>query len=556
MTNQNLAEPECRIEITHGSETVVVLSEDLEYHDVPGPIEIILPILSRGVGGAKFKIQNFNAAYTGAIAKNDPISIILRRKGESWPPIFGGRITKLTNMGTPPEYWIDVEAMDYGQQLQNPPVLVEKWYNGVLGKTILKEMVDLCPDLSSTTIDEAGDIASTHNLGCDEVLPWTVIKELCDAVVCTDGVKGVDGYVNAGGEVVIFERGKNTSPVSLTDKVLNYTKSDDVYRVKNSKIRVYSTPPKVNSPNQPTIIPGHAYPSNHDIWTEPADDANWIETDGAIDWPIGSPKIGSAYLRFTKAFLGNGAFRRMHDPVNCLAKGGFKSINFWMSEDPLYDHYHVRLLAPDITHYFETFPIDPSATWILKSLWFGSDYEYNADTNPQGLWNPVNSPNWTDIRGIQFYGEMLNTQTFSVDGLYYGNAPYQAETDDTDAEAAASIASYGARTMEPTTVGNLGSDYDCLLWAKGLRSYYVNPATSIKLRTFGDYLFTPGDMQPLVLANDAINDSFRTLEIVHTLNDVWWETVLTLSNEPLSMDYWVRAMWEKQRRMEANIGKF
>jgi hypothetical protein len=547
-TYQNLAKPECEITITHDGEPVTI--------PFNGTLEITLPILSRGIGGAKFRLQNFDAEYTGVIAKDDPILILLQREGDSETPVFGGRITKLTNLGTPPEYWIDLECMDYGQQLQNPPVLVRKWYTPTLGKTILKDTVDLCPDLSSTTIDEANDIATYHSPSYDEVLPWTVVKEICDAVTCNDGVKGVDGYVNAGGGTVMFERGKNTSPVSLTNKVLNYTKSDDVYRVKNSKIKVYGAAPKVGGPNAESSVVGHKYP-NADEWTTGADSANWVPTNGAITFPSASPRGGNC-LRYTNGTTGPYSFLRMHDPINPLAKGGCKSINFWIRSDEASPSWGIKLLAPDTTNYFLLGAAQSaSGTWASENFFFGPTYEYDATLNPTGIWQKNANADWTNIQGIQFfvYGG-TPTYVYDVDGLFYGNAPFQAETDDSDADAAASIAAYGAITMEPTTVDNLSSDYDCLLWAKGLRSYYLNPVTSLNLRTFGDNLFTPGDMQPLVLVNDAISDSFRILEVVHTLQDVWWETKLTLSNEPLSMDYWVRAMWEKQLRTARSIGKF
>jgi len=527
----------------------IVVGELAAFTDATN-INIVLPILSRGLGGATFTLPNFDAEHTGDFAEGDEILIKLYRTGAAAKDVFGGYITKLTPRSPEsPHYYLDVEAIDKGQAMQVPDSLFSAWYFGAGGKDIIIDAVEAAGLIED--VDPDDDIASTHDKAFDEVLHWNAVKEMCDAVVMGDGAIGADGYVDSNGIVSIFKRGIHASTVSLTDKIKSYSVDNDFYRIRN-KVKVYSNPPKVDPANQPTIIPGHAYPSDHDTWTEPADSANWLFSNVGydyIDFPTGSPKVGTAYLRFNKVGMGNGWFRRMHDPINCLAKGAFKSVNFWINYSNTYDHYHVRLLAPDATHYFETAPVTPETAWVLKSLWIGSDYEYDVDNNPQGLWIPVNSPDWTGIEGVEWNADMLNTQTVSVDGLYYGNAPYQAEV-------SADPGTYGVRCLEPQWVDGLRSDYECQLYGQGLLKYYQNKVRTVNVSTFGDNGFVPGYMQPVAIANDGLSDSFSILEIVHHIEDVDWSTSLVMGDEPIKMDWWVRKMWEKHRQAAHNIGKF
>jgi len=530
----------------------IVVGELAAFTDATN-INITLPILSRGLGGATFTLPNFDAEHTGDFAEGDEILIKLYRTGAAPKDVFGGDITKLTPRSPEsPHYYLDVEAIDKGQALQVPDSLFSAWYSGTLGKTIL---IDAIEDAGLVEdVDPDDDITSTHNKGFDEVLHWNAVKEMCDAVVMGDGAIGADGYVDSDGTVSIFKRGIHASAVSLTDKIKSYGVDNDYYRIRN-KVKVYSQPPKVDPTNQPTIIPGHAYPSDYDTWTKVADDANWIEGSGVIDWPTADPSpLGGDYLRFTAASPGPCTFRRTHDQINCLSKGGLKSLNFWLKSYP-YTTYAIRLLAPDTTHYFETPPNFPTAgrqattSWVLNSLWFGPDYEYNANTNPAGTWAPVNSPSWLNIRGLLFSMVWSAGWTFSVDGLYYGNAPYQAEV-------SADPGTYGVRCLEPQWVDGLRSDYECQLYGQGLLKYYQNKVKTVNVSTFGDNDFLPGYMQPMVVANDGLSESFRILEIVHHVEDVDWTTSLVMGDEPIKLDWWVRKMWEKHRQAAHNIGKF
>lgn len=544
MTNANLPNPICTI--TTGAITFTDATN----------INIVLPILSRGLAGATFTLPNFDGAYTGDFAEGDDILISLYRTGAAATHVFGGKITKLTpNSPESPQHYLKVEAIDKGQAMQVPDSLFSAWYAGTGGKGIIIDAVEAAG--LTEDVDPDDDIASTHDKSFDEVLHWNAVKEMCDAVVMGDGGIGADGYVDHDGVVHVFKRGIHASTVSLTDKIKNYSVDNDWYRIRN-KVKVYSNPPKVDPANQPTIIPGHAYPSSHDDWTKVADDANWIEASGVIDWPTADPSpLGGDYLRFTAASPGPCSFRRVHDLVNCLAKGGFKSLNFWLKSYPS-TTYAIRLLAPDTTSYFETpynFPTggrQAYTDWVLNSIWFGPDYEYNADTNPQGIWEPNGSPSpsWQNIRGIMFIPVWDVGWTFSVDGLYYGNAPYQAEV-------AAAPGAYGVRCLEPQWVEGLRSDYECEQYAKGLLEYYKNKVRTVNVSTFGDNAFVPGYMQPITIANDNITDeSFRILEIVHHVEDVDWTTSLVMGDEPIKLDWWVRKMWEKQRLASQSIGKF
>jgi hypothetical protein len=81
------------------------------------------------------------------------------------------------------------------------------------------------------------------------------------------------------------------------------------------------------------------------------------------------------------------------------------------------------------------------------------------------------------------------------------------------------------------------SDVECDLKARSLVELMKEAAETFTLTVDGDNTFVCGTMQRVAISNDGLDAFFRILEITHQLRGVDWATALTLSNEPLQLDY-------------------
>jgi hypothetical protein len=511
----NLPLPKCRIEIYHGANTVIPIDENLTHKDILD-LQVTLPILSRGIGGATFKLQNFNAAYTGLIAEHDKLAIWLYRTGDASKKVFGGRISKLGYEGTPgaPEYYMNVECMDFGDQLQVPPSLVSKTYVAAGGKTILTGAVGLCPDLVTTDVDPGNLIASTHTVNYDEVEPWTVVKEMIDAVKKADGSTGFDGYIDPTGDVFVFPRGSNSSGVDVSNIILPYTRETDTYRIKN-KIKVYGAGGK----------DGRMEPTDGDLWT--VDNiSNWVAQSGGTSVMTDTPKVGTNYLRGTTGTSGSHSrfYRNFGEVLAGEGQGAYKTLNFWVTHNVDIQYPTLMLLAPDVANHFEVY-LKGSDSWAFRTYGLGNDAMMFPGADPYTYWYAVGNADWRNLQAILFDLKWsTNNHYVNVDGLFFGSGRFRYET--ADSEAQNSINTYGVRRVAPIVDNDLQSDAECQKRAQALLALYLNPVRTWNLKVMGNNGFRPGDMQSVAIANDSINESFRIQEIVHHLQDVYWETTL------------------------------
>ena len=503
--------PKVRIEIYHGASTVVPIDENLTNNDVLA-LEITLPILSRGIGGANFKLWNFNGAYTGLIAEHDKVAIWLYKTGDTAKKVFGGRIGKLSYEGLmgAPEYYMHVDCMDFGDQLQLPPSLVQKSYVGTNGKTILTDAIALCPDLVSTPVDPDNLIASTHTVEYDEVLPWDVVREIMDVAQKADGSVGFDGYIDPTGDVYVFPRGANTSPITLTtDKILNYRRDSDSYRVKN-KNKVYGSA-------------GKSFPTDLDSWSESLD--GWTTVSGTLSLETAYQREGSYNLRIDATVSTEANIYRTFAALN---KPQTFCVWAWMPGNLGGGYGYIRLFAPDSANYFQA---DIKSIlegkcilqWGLISLALGANQEYDANHNPNGIWTKVGNPQWSQISGVQLITKTIGaTSYYRYDGDFgFLNSLFSGLSEDATSEGL-----YGTRMPIPTTDNALKSDAECLKSAQALTKLYKDPIKTWKVRIHGTNAINPGDMQPIIIANDNINESFRVMEITHLFDGIYWETEL------------------------------
>jgi len=506
------------------------VTEDLSTKDVLESLEVTLPILSRGLGGAKFKLPNFNAQYTGAIHEHDVVLVWLYRTGETFKKVFGGRISKLSYEGIAgaPEYYIYVECMDFGDEMQVSPSLLQKAYTSINGKTIIKDAVALCSYLSDYGVDQGNAVASTHSYVFDEKTPWNVVRDVVDACQTSGGAVGFDGYVDAPGNLWIFPRNSSNSTVDLTDKILRYKIDYDTYRVKN-KIKVYGTDAK-------------RYPTT-DQWCESTTD--WSAADNCtIKLDSGMKKVGTYSIQcYTNVSLATLWLKRACSISVKYPKEAKKIYAWYYISVSSLSSFSVELLAPDESNKFSQAIQSPrTGSWGYLNLDVGLDSEAN--------WEKTGSPDWSNIQGIKFVVNIPSAGdiSFHVDDLHFENLRYSSVAEDSTSQGL-----YGVRMPEPITDDSLTSDDDCTKKAQSLLSYYKDKVTTLTLTTFGDNNFKPGDRQHVVLSNDNIDDYFRILEIRHTLQDVYWQTELLMSNEPVMIDYVFRKMFEAQKTLQTNI---
>jgi hypothetical protein len=472
------------------------------------------------------------------VKEHDIVLIWLYRTDETFTKVFGGRVSKVTYEGIAggPQYYIYVECMDHGWELQVPPALVQKAYTNTNGKTIIKDAVAVCNYVSDYGVDQSNAIASTHSYVFDEKTPWNVIREVADACQTSGGAVGFDGYVDAAGNLRIFPRGANNSTVDLTDKIIRYKVEYDTYRVKN-KIKVYGKATK-------TI------PANRDDWSDST--TNW--TGDNITAYANDKVLGNYSIFFWST--GTSAYAQRTIPtINCLFPHQPRTFNFSITGHycPYLTNLKIILLAPNISNYFfqnkkYTNP-NPYFPWEHLSFKLGPTEEGSGDDNK---WGKVGSPSWSNIQGLRFELTFSSGSTggqgVDIDAIYFGEAAYSATAEDSTSQSL-----YGVRMPEPTVDDSLQSDDDCAKKAQSLLAYYKDKVTTLTVETFGNNAFKPGDMQNITLNNDNISGSFRILEITHTLQDVFWKTDLLMSNEPIMIDYIFRSMFQKQKQFETNI---
>jgi hypothetical protein len=505
------------------------VTETLSVTDAIESLEITLPILSRGLAGAKFKLPNFNGQYTGKVKEHDIVLIWLYRTDETFTKVFGGRVSKVTYEGIAggPQYYIYVECMDHGWELQVPPALVQKAYTNTNGKTIIKDAVAVCSYLTDYGVDQSNAIASTHSYVFDEKTPWNVIREVADACQTSGGAVGFDGYVDPAGNFWIFPRGSNNSTVDLTDKIIRYKVEYDTYRVKN-KIKVYGRQAKILGPLDEST-------------------SNW-SSSGTVSLDSGDVMEGSYSIKATRN--SNGVNLRYHfsNPISCKFSGDYKKLHLWVkvSADNFDNNAEIYVqLFEDYNNFIgfvKYFKTPSNGKWIELEIPLGPGMEW--------LYYLGIMPNWQNINDLEvkfMNGYTVANLTLKLDGVRF------IQRYSSTVENLVSEVTYGTRMPEPTVDDSLQSDAECTNKAQSLLSYYQDKVTTLTVETFGNNAFRPGDMQSITLSNDNISGSFRILEITHTLQDVFWKTELLMSNEPLMIDYIFRSMFQKQKQLEINI---
>jgi hypothetical protein len=506
-------------------DTVLVpINEDSAF-DVTGTLTINLPLLSSGVSGFSCTIPNLGGTYTGKIGDFDKVIVYLYRKGDEVKKVFGGSIHVPGSAGSDAQdFYITVEGMGYAEELNVPPALFTKEYNATGGKTVIQDAVDVSNYISKEFVDQGNFIATTHDFTFSEVVPAAPINEVCSKARTSGGAVGFESFVDAAGNLNVFKRGLYSSPVDLTGKILSYTKKEDVHRVRN-KQKVYGAT-------------GDSLPSDRDSYTESLTD--WTASQGSLSLDGTYKQVGSYSIRCTGNIAQFKLSKSLVVPKESEAK---LFVWIWMENGMNASAREIRLLAPDSSNYFKT-----AIPWYwTDSLWRVQNYPLGEESEDV-VWTKVGSPSWYSISAVEFYVNWgAGGGAINVDGLYIYPKLFEASYEDSTSEAR-----YGVRLNEPITDDSLLSNAECLAEAMSVVAFLKDKVVSLSdVEVEGDNRFTSGYLQHVEISNDGINGDFRILEIKHVVKGVDWKTYLTLSDEPIEIDYVFLSFQVRLERIES-----
>jgi len=542
-TNGNPAEAEFDY-VAICKDTLLVPVDETK-SDIVESLTITLPLLSRGVGGFSCKLPNVNGEYTGKITDFDHILIYLWRKGASMKKVFGGKILLpgTEGYGSSQEYYLLLSGMDIGQELLVPPNLMKKVYEAVNGKTIIEEAIDLSDEVTKKFVDVDNEIASTHDFEFQEVIPHSVIEEVCKVAKTLAGAVGFDGYVDPAGNMHVFKRGKYTSGVSLAERIEHYKKEDDVHRIRN-KIKVYGAAER-------------AYPLDKDAWTEtltPAD-GSWASGTGtgSVSFDTAEKILGTGSIKLTVG--GSDYYGRLiftlndEKEANCYdVPDGYADITFQIKLQEAYSGDITLLLFDDAGMECSKELNAKKKEWVLINIPCG------RAAKDQWTYSVFNSQpfNWKKVKKVDItcHFPATGTGAFWIDNLFFNKRRFEGFAED-----ATSQEKYGVRWKEPIIDDGLKSDAECLKKAESYRDFLKEKVITLTdFEVEGDNEFKPGDKQQVVISNDNIDEYFRILEVRHVVKGVNWSTFLTLTNEPQFIDYVFMSIDERLKRLEKRAG--
>jgi len=508
--------------------------------DLVEELTVTRPLLNNGIAGAKFSIPNFAGAYNGLIKNQDAIIIWLARNeanlGVPEYKAFGGRIVNPNKRGEKyGAFYIDLDCHGYAYELNIPPSLLQKFYSGTNGRTIIEDALALCTYLAkhptaTMWFDNAGAsgstddrINSTHDAIYDEELPAIVIQEILEKTKNPAAVQGFDAYETPAGCIVGHLRNSLdfVSPIaSITPN--SYQESEDLHRVRN-KIKVYG---KFGG----YIPTTGAWTDSLNYWTARHGTVSWV-TPSYIYCDCDASRI-SEFYRTTNPY----------DHISGLVNTSPLSVGwidfYFFHQTCTNPIFQIVIEAPDAANcFYKAYSGYSTNVEIRYTLEFGEG---------KG-WLTLGSPRWENIKNINFYATS-SAGIFYVYvralKLYYSR--FKGEANDSPSQTL-----YGIRTQKPIIDDSLTTDAECQTKAESIVAVLKDPPITLsEVVVDGDHRYNPGDRQRIVVSNDILDAYFRIIQVEHSVKGTQWDAFLTLSNEPQYVDYVFRLLQEAQKLLE------
>jgi hypothetical protein len=448
-------------------------------------------------------------------------------RGVNCPQIITTRTENIKYESGPSENYLRVSGRCWGEKLFRR--VVTKTYSNQKGEAIVKDLLDYYSGLShvrdSTELVENTDTTYTK-LEYENTPVWDILKFIAGSADKA-GVIGFDFRVAPDGKFEFFPRNSKTSPVSLSEKIEVSEYRRDIHGVRN-KIKIYGSQ-------------GKNFPSDLGIWSESLD--GWTCDSGTLQLNNTQQRQGSYCLHVNTP--GGGGTASIYRTFDGLVKPQTFVVWAWMPGNLGGGYGHVILFAPDSANYFvadikSILESKCILQWGLISLALGSSQMYDPNSNPNGIWTKVGSPQWNQISGLKLIANCSGTSYFLWDGNFgFLNCAFSAVAEDSVSQAA-----YGLRELTETDE-DLGSDNECLLRANAIRAQLKDPAEYLTVRStvidYGTTPLLPGDKIPVTLPNENVDADFRILSPVEYYVDAKRQTLeitLELGREmPLLADY-------------------
>jgi hypothetical protein len=337
---------------------------------------------------------------------------------------------------------------------------------------------------------------------------FDLLKQVSDYWVSAGVQVKKDFYVNPAGALVWKTRPLRTTgvtPLTVVKKE-NCTIIRDKRSVKNN-ITVYG------AARQP-------YPSDKDTFTEATsgtyDGASWSWSAGVGD-TVTTDAVTKKYGNYS--ILGNSGSGVGNDGTlylelpYVLTIRDINTLSFWeICENYPTQTGLIRILAPDLSNYFEYQFTIVDGSWHFEELSLGPTNEYDATLSPNGKWTKTGTPNWWNMAQLMFYFHSTSHADFNyhIDSLFFSPTRYSYTISD-----ATSISAYGQADAEFTD-DNLTTNQQCEVRARTLLYQLKDQIIRADVLTRGDINIKIGDRIPFTYPIENISAvDFDVISVEH-----------------------------------------
>lgn len=460
-------------------------------------IEILVHLgATKEVSSFELVLQNWegkyspNGAYPILVGELGGIGI---GRGANAPAIISLKIEgiKYENPSSVEKY-LRVTGRCWGEALFRR--VVTKSYENKKGEFIVKDLIDNCTGGLGHVrgaVELIEDTDTTYTLLEYENTPvWDILKYIASSADKA-GVIGYDFRIAPDGNFEFFPINSKSASVSVLEKLEVAEYSKDISRIRN-KITVYG-------------FADRKEPVDGDLWTDSL--TGWVSHNGDLSLDGADKKVGSFSIRD----LSHSGYSSINRTVTSMKIDEGAKLMFWFAALAVnVTDVYVRLCTDDSNFFEADIPKGEIGfdDFDFKTLTCGKGFQYDAISNPNGIWRKIGTPSWYTITKIWFYVTATSAIDTHVDGLFFSGLRFRYTAEDEDSQDA-----YGLRELTETDE-ELWSDHECELRAKALLAYLKDPAEYLKASsTIIDYALTPllaADKVHVHLPNEGIDADFRT----------------------------------------------